>query len=91
MSERRIGFVGIIIENRIEAGERVNAILAGHGDHIVARVGIPYRERNCCVMTLGIDMTTDELGVLTGQLGMIPGISVKSALSKADALKHTNG
>ncbi len=88
MSERRIGFVGIIVENRVKSGERVNTILAAHGDHIVARVGIPYRERECCVITLVVDMTTDELGVLTGQLGMIQGISVKSALSKADALKN---
>jgi len=27
-------------------------------------------------------MTTDELGVLTGRLGMIKGVTVKSALSK---------
>ena len=84
MNERRIGFVGIIIENRIEAGSRVNTILAEHGDHVVARVGIPYRERECCVITLVVDMTTDELGVLTGQLGMVSGVSVKSALSKGD-------
>lgn len=91
MTERRIGFVGVIIENRLAAGERVNSILAAHGDHIVARVGIPYRERECCVITLVVDMTTDELGVLTGQLGMLDGVSVKSALAKTGTASKTAG
>ncbi len=91
MSERRIGFVGILIEDRLAAGERVNAILSGHGDHIVARVGLPYRERQCCVITLVVDMTTDEIGVLTGQLGQLPGVSVKSALAKAESAKKPGG
>jgi len=29
-----------------------------------------------------VEATTDELGELTGRLGTIPGVSVKSALSK---------
>jgi putative iron-only hydrogenase system regulator len=79
---KRLGFVGIIIEDRKKAAEEVNHLLSGHGDIIVARVGIPYKEKRCCVITLIVDATTDELGALTGKLGALSGVSVKSALTK---------
>jgi putative iron-only hydrogenase system regulator len=82
MDTSRLGFVGIIVNNRKRASEAVNRVLSEHGEHIVARVGIPYPKRNCCVITLVVDMTTDELGVLTGRLGMLDGVTVKSALAK---------
>jgi putative iron-only hydrogenase system regulator len=80
--ESRLGFVGIIIENRREAADMVNKIISEFGDRVVARIGIPYKERHCSVITLIVDATTDMLGNLTGKLGSIPGVSVKSALSK---------
>lgn len=80
--EKRLGFLGIILENRKTSAEMVNKMLSEFGDSIIARTGIPYQKKSCCVITLVIDMTTDELGVLTGRLGMIKGVTVKSALSK---------
>ncbi len=79
---KRIGFVGIVIEDRKKSAPMVNKILSDYGDEILARVGIPYRERHCSVITLTVDMTTDELGALTGKLGAIEGVTVKSALAK---------
>ncbi len=79
---KRLGFIGIIVEDRIKAAPLVNKALSEYGDEILARVGIPYKERKCWVITLTVDMTTDELGALTGKLGAIPGVMVKSALAK---------
>lgn len=78
----RVGFVGILVSSRKRCGDAVNRVLAEHGEHIVARLGVPYQKRNLCVITLVVDMTTDELGVMTGRLGMIDGVTVRSALSK---------
>ncbi len=80
--EKRVGFVGIIVENRKEQAPMVNKVISEHGDIVLARVGIPYREKNVSVITLIVDSTTDEIGTLTGKLGGLPGVSVKSALSK---------
>ncbi len=80
--ESRLGFVGIVIDDRRQAGETVNRILSNYGDSIVARVGIPYRERDCCVITLVVDMTSDAIGALTGRLGAVEGVAVKSALTR---------
>jgi putative iron-only hydrogenase system regulator len=79
--QRRIGFVGIILERR-EGVEDVNHVLSEHADLILARVGLPRRERGISVITLVVEATTDELGSLSGRLGKIAGVSVKSALAK---------
>ncbi|PIE31305.1 CopG family transcriptional regulator [candidate division KSB3 bacterium] len=79
---KRLGFVGIIVEDRKLHAEQVNHILSEYGDIVLARTGIPYAQKNCSVITLVVDASTDELGRLTGQLGQISGVSVKSALSK---------
>ncbi len=80
---RRIGFVGIILERRDRA-EAVNRALSEHADLISARVGLPMRDKGVSVITLVVEATTDELGALTGKLGNLDGVSVKSALSKQE-------
>ncbi|MCK5305763.1 MAG: iron-only hydrogenase system regulator [Candidatus Omnitrophica bacterium] len=80
--DKRLGFIGVILENRKEKAPLVNEVLTSYGDIIIARTGLPYKEKHCSVITLIVDATTDELGALTGKLGKIEGVSVKSALSK---------
>jgi len=80
--ERRIGVIGIVVENRKEVSDKLNKILSDHGDIIVGRMGIPYKERGLCVISLIVDGTTDEIGALTGKLGSLSGAKVKSALTK---------
>jgi putative iron-only hydrogenase system regulator len=80
--EKRVGFAGIILENREAAVHSVNRILSEFAEIIVGRIGLPYRAKGCSVITLIVDATTDELGAITGKLGKIAGVSVKSALSK---------
>jgi len=79
---KRLGFVGIIIEDRDKCVEKVNQILHEHAELILARTGLPNAKSNTSIITLVIDATTDELGGLTGKLGHIPGVSVKSGLTK---------
>ncbi len=80
--EKRLGFVGIILEDRKKQADAVNKILSEYGDNVIARVGLPYKEKNCSVITLTVDINTDDLGTMTGKLGNIEGVSVKSALRK---------
>jgi putative iron-only hydrogenase system regulator len=78
---KRVGFVGIIISDRINAAEQVNKILSEFGKSIVVRTGVPDVGDSSSVITLVIKATTDELGALTGKLGAIEGVSVKSMLA----------
>jgi putative iron-only hydrogenase system regulator len=80
--EKRLGFIGIIIEDRKKAAPEVNKILTEYGELIIARTGIPYPRRKCCVITLIVEGTNDELGAMTGKIGKVAGVAVKSALAK---------
>ncbi len=82
--EKRVGFVGIIIHNRKQHAEQVNTILSNFGDSIIVRTGVPKVGNDCSVITLVVHATTDELGALTGRLGALEGVSVKSMLGKLD-------
>lgn len=79
---RRIGVVSVIIHERKESAMQVNDILSRHGDIIIGRMGIPYQPRGINIIALIINGTTDEVGSLTGQLGSLRGVDVKSALTK---------
>ncbi len=79
---RRLGFVGIILENRVESAHAVNLVLHEFSDFIIARTGIPHAKGKVSIITIVVDLNTDELGLLTGRLGNIPGVSVKSGLAK---------
>ena len=80
--DKRLGFVGIIVENRKQSAQKVNDILSEYGEIIVARTGIPYHSREVCVITLVVDASTDIIGALTGKLGALDGVSVKSGVSR---------
>jgi putative iron-only hydrogenase system regulator len=80
--EKRLGVIGIVVEERENAAGRVNAIFSEFGHVIVGRMGIPYRERGVAVIALIVDGSTDEIGALTGRLGAVSGVNVKSALTK---------
>lgn len=79
---KRLGFIGIIIDDREKSAGPVNDVLSKNADMILARTGLPNAKENTSVITLVINSTTDELGILTGKLGNIPGVSVKSGLAK---------
>ncbi|KNZ42841.1 TM1266 family iron-only hydrogenase system putative regulator [Acetobacterium bakii] len=79
--EKRIGLIGIVIEKE-EAVEKLNSILHDYGKYIVGRMGIPYRERNISVISVVIDAPSDVISSLSGKLGMIKGISIKTVYSK---------
>jgi putative iron-only hydrogenase system regulator len=82
--EKRLGFVGIIIHGRKKAAPVVNNVLTEFGELIMGRMGLPHVKKELSVIILIVNATTDEVGALTGKLGKINGVSVKSALSKIE-------
>lgn len=82
MDERAVGVIAIIIQNRTSSASLVNETLTPFADMIIGRMGLPYHERDLNIITLMIDATTDRIGSLTGKLGMIDGVTVKSTLAK---------
>jgi putative iron-only hydrogenase system regulator len=79
MPDTRIGVVGILVQ-RNQSATGINTILSEYRDIIVGRIGVPYRERGLAVISLIIDGSTDEVGAMTGKLGRLEGVKVKTAL-----------
>ncbi len=78
--EKRYGIVGIIVDKRRDAAPKVNDILSNYGELIVGRLGLPCREKGFSFIVVVIEADTDELGAMTGKLGMLPDIKVKSLM-----------
>lgn len=81
MKETRIALIGIIIEE--EKGiTPANQLLHEYRDYIVGRMGIPYRAKDINIISIVLDAPETAISTLSGRLGMIDGISVKSMFAK---------
>lgn len=78
--ETRIAVMGIIVENE-DSVEALNALLHDYGCYIIGRMGIPYREKGVNIVSIAIDAPQDTISALSGKLGRLDGISVKTAYS----------
>ena len=76
---KRIGFIGIIVEDT-EAVRNMNDLLSQYSHLLVGRMGIP-RHGAVNVIVVIIEGDNDEIGALTGKLGGLKGLTVRSALS----------
>lgn len=78
--ERRIGAVIILVSQEGDTAQ-INSIISDHAELILGRQGIPLRDRATNVISLVLEGDTDRLGSLTGKLGRLPGVKVKSVLA----------
>ena len=78
--DARIGAVVIVVTEEGDI-QRINSIISEHADLILGRQGIPLRERSTSVISLVMEGDTDRIGALTGKLGRLPGVRVKSVLA----------
>jgi len=81
--EKRLGCVSIILERQTASVAQVNELLSQFGDCILARLGLPYPSHGVNIITLVTDSSVDHLSALTGKLGKLPGVQVKSLMAKA--------
>ena len=81
MSENRIAIISIIVEKR-EASAQINRILSDHGDYVVGRMGIPYKQKGVSVICIVVDAPTEIINQITGKIGMLEGVSAKTVTSK---------
>lgn len=78
--ETRVAVMSIIVEKN-ESIERLNSILHDYGEFIIGRMGIPYRQRGINVISIALDAPQNVISTLSGKIGKLEGISVKTAFS----------
>ena len=79
--EKRIGIIGIVIDDPKKSAEKVNELLSEFSDIIIGRMGLPYKKRSVSIISVMVDGTNDRIGALSGKLGRIEGVNAKSVLS----------
>ena len=78
--ETRIALIGIIVENP-DSVEQLSHLLHEYGGFIVGRMGIPYEEKNVNIISVAIDAPQDIISALSGRIGRLDGIGVKTVYS----------
>ena len=64
-TDRKIGFVGAIIEFPHKPPRRLYEILHEQASLFVSRLSIPNRERHLSIISFIVDGSTDEISTLT--------------------------
>ncbi len=79
--QTRVAVMGIIVEST-ECVDTLNSVLHEYGKYIIGRMGIPYREKGIHVISIAVDAPQDVIAAMTGKIGNIDCVSVKTAYSK---------
>ena len=72
--------MSIIVENS-DIVEQINSLLHDYGEYIIGRMGIPYKKKNINIISIAIDAPQDTISALSGKIGKLDGVSVKTAFS----------
>lgn len=78
--ETRVAMMSIIVSDG-EMAEKINTILHEYGEYIIGRMGIPYRKRGVSIIAVALDAPQDTIAALSGKIGFLSGVSVKTAYS----------
>lgn len=79
--ENKISVISIIVEDT-EASGAINDLLHQFGDHIIGRMGLPYKEKGISIICVVVDAPADVTSTLSGKLGMLKGVATKTVTSK---------
>ena len=78
--ETRVAVISIIVENPGMV-EKLNGLLHEYGEYVIGRMGIPYRKRGVSIISVAMDAPQATIAALSGKIGALPGITVKTAYS----------
>lgn len=77
----KIGVIGIIVEGNREAAMKVQELLSSYAHLIRGRMGVPDQKSGVNVIAVIVEGSNEEISALSGKLGRLESIKVKSALT----------
>jgi len=81
--EKRLGLIAIVISDKESVG-RVNDLISKFADIFIARQGIPMPDRGLSFISLVVDAQMNRINNFTGNMGRLPGVEVKTIITKAE-------
>ena len=80
--ETRVAVMSMIVGENGDT-EGLNRLLHEYGKYIIGRMGIPYRQKNINIISVVLDAPQDEIAALSGRIGNLEDVTVKTANSKS--------
>ncbi len=80
-TETRVAVISIIVEEQGSVPQ-INEILHSASDYIIGRMGLPYRQKGINIISIVIDAELNIISTVSGKLGRLSGVTVKTAYSK---------
>ena len=75
--EERVAIVGLFVKDN-GAAKDVNSLLHKYADKVIGRMGVPDREHDLSIISVIVRASSNEISALSGALGRIEGVTVKS-------------
>ena len=80
----RIAVISAVLDEPEKCQQEFNKVLGGFKKIIKGRRGIPFDEEGVSVICLTVVIDIDTINNLTGKLGIIQFVSVKTSVSKKE-------
>jgi putative iron-only hydrogenase system regulator len=77
----RIAVIGAILDRPDTNQKAFNDTVSAYRGIVKGRMGVPFDESGIGVVSLTVRGDLDMINALTGKLGNLPGITVKTAIS----------
>ncbi|MGG7058285.1 TM1266 family iron-only hydrogenase system putative regulator [Clostridium nigeriense] len=81
----KIGVISAILEEPSKCNSEFNEVVASFRGSIRGRMGIPL-ENETSIISIVVVGSLNEINSLTGKLGNIDGVTVKTAISKKEVI-----
>ena len=82
---KRLGVIGIVLSNPCkETAARVQSLLSDYAEIITGRMGVPDKESGVNAIAVIVKGSGEAISALSGKLGKLSGVSVKSALTSIE-------
>lgn len=78
---RKIAVIGIVLKGDRSVSKDIQLILSEYGDNMLGRMGIPSRCSDVSVISVVMEGTSEEISAITGKLGRLNNVNVKSAVT----------
>jgi len=81
---KRVAVLGVVLESAEESQAEFNAVIADFKGIVRGRMGIPFDNEGISVISIILCGTLDEINSLTGKIGNLKGVTVKTSISKKE-------
>lgn len=79
--DTRVAVMSIIVSDD-DSTQELNSLLHQYAEYVIARMGVPYKEKQIKIVSVVIDAPQDIINALSGKIGKLKGVSVKTAYSQ---------